>query len=167
VIYKNWSAIAQASSEHFKAFLIAETDEEILGGIRVGFPGLFSDAPIRAPVYTATELRSRALGLSRKEGNDPETVAHDTELEWFRGLREDGAVLLYFLKSDGGIPNTIPQQLSGKRLQAGIKVVYEEHEYVVVGIPRIAALGKTLRTTQLQNIDWICLAPAEIIDLTR
>lgn len=168
--FKNWPAICMIQNALLRLLVATTEDEEVLSGLRAGFPQLFCDTPSRP--------RVPASALTRY------TREHVVEEHWEEAVQKwyasfdwsDAAhhfhipTVAYFAENEVRIPNEIEKQLVGQKALPGVRVMYEGIECLAIEFRHDDAipLGGVMTVEYIKGIRdeyFLSLIPANCVDL--
>src|SRR5688572_20987773 len=82
--FRNWNQICQIADLNLRLALALIQDEELLEGLRRGFPQCFSHKPTKQPLVPASALRQSAYEASvEEESSYVNFHRFDQELTWY------------------------------------------------------------------------------------
>jgi hypothetical protein len=171
--FRNWNQICKIDDLNLRLALALIQDQNLLEGLRRGFPHCFSSKPTKQPLVPASVLRVRARQESVKEDSSYSDLQRvwDEEMRWYNFgiLHEFGIPEGPRWSAEDGetVPIQIRKQLIGQTIGCGMKVVWQGEEYLasyLYDIPE-TELGKTFREEHVDLVTILHLIPAKFVDL--
>lgn len=151
---KNWAEIQKLPDKFFRVAVCLATNEEVLKGLKTGFPNLFCEQPVQPQGIPLLALRLY-MGDSFKEGCNQAMDFFGIEyVSFLEKMNEESSSEL--------IPREVHEQLSHQRFtdyKIGHELTWNGENYILVGI-KIGCDHNFL------HLDSVTIAKASYFDTT-